>query len=406
MTFDKEIDFIKKNNLSTPVMFFNETLALEPLSLIKQHLKNTDIYYAVKSCYNVPLLHFFAEQKIGAEVMSELEFDLAKKCKFNNIIVNGMGRSSSFIEKVLKSTDTVFIVDTNRDLNIVKKFLEKNKQEKCRLGIRIRLNDKKKNYSDNHYLDPLNKLGNYTDSDVYRNFLSLIETENRAIWDIVHLHFTINELDPAVYIKIIEQLKQHIDLIKQQKNIYPERIDLGGGFEVYSRDLADKFKTLFMEIETEFSKNFPYQKLAVEPGRFLSAYSGYVFGKIIDIKQVQHKYWLITDIGTNVLIPNSNARYKLLYPKPSISGNLIGVTDGITSGVNNIIEKVFLSKLPTIGDYIIVGNVGGYTDVYSTFWGYSPFIVCNRYENSKIKITRTVKDIKKLHKIFFNRRKG
>ncbi len=60
----------------------------------------------------------------------------------------------------------------------------------------------------------------------------------------------------------------------------------------------------------------------------------------------------------------------------------------------------------TIEYSIIVGNVGGYTDVYSTFWGYSPFIVCNRYENSKIKITRTVKDITKLHKIFFNRRKG
>ncbi len=401
MSFDKEIDFIEKNNLSTPIMFFNETLALEPLNLIKQHLKNVEIYYAVKSCYNVPLLRFFAQQKIGAEVMSELEFDLAKKCKFNNIIVNGMGRSFSFTEKVLNSTDTIFIVDSNRDLDIVKKFLEKNKRKNCRLGIRIRLNDKKKNYSDNHYLDPLNKLGNYIDSDVYGNFLSLIETENRAIWDIVHLHFTINELNPSVYTKAIEEVKQHIDLIKKQKNIYPKRVDLGGGFEVYSKDLVDKFKTLFMEIEKSFSKNFSYQKLVVEPGRFLSAYSGYVFGKIIDIKQVQHKYWLITDIGTNVLIPNSNARYKLLYPKPSISGHLVGVTDGITSGVNNVIEREYLKNLPNIGDYMVVGNVGGYTDVYSTFWGYSPFVVCNKYENSKIKITRTIKDIKKLHKIFF-----
>ena len=215
------------------------------------------------------------------------------------------------------------------------------------------------------------------------------------------MHFTINELNPSVYTKAIEEVKQHIDLIKKQKNIYPKRVDLGGGFEVYSKDLVDKFKTLFMEIEKSFSKNFSYQKLVVEPGRFLSAYSGYVFGKIIDIKQVQHKYWLITDIGTNVLIPNSNARYKLLYPKPSISGHLVGVTDGITSGVNNVIEREYLKNLPNIGDYMVVGNVGGYTDVYSTFWGYSPFVVCNKYENSKIKITRTIKDIKKLHKIFF-----
>ena len=123
MNFTKELNFIKKHNLKTPVMFYSEVLAERPSLLIKDHLKECDIYFAIKSCYNVPLLRFFVSQNFGAEVMSEFEYNLAKLAKFKRIIVNGLGRPEKFIRKVLKDKSSTFIIDTDRDLDIVKVFI-------------------------------------------------------------------------------------------------------------------------------------------------------------------------------------------------------------------------------------------------------------------------------------------
>ncbi len=402
MNFINEIDFIKDHKLLTPVMFYDQTLAKSPVSLIKKHLKECDIYFALKSCYNIPMLRFFASQGFGAEIMSEFEYKLAKSAKFDRIIVNGLGRSEAFIKKILQDDNITLIIDTDRDLNIVKDYLSTHPKKNCSLGIRVRFHSSNKKNLNHLYCDPLNKLGNYEDSNVYLHFLSFIEHEKRAKWDIIHTHFTINELKADVYLDMLKKIKKHLAHIEKKRHISPLRVDVGGGFEVYTKENEKKLKQLFDKLSTMHQKIFPYKKLVVEPGRFLSAYAGYVIGKVIDIKQVENKFWLVTDIGTNVLIPNQNARYLLLYPPKKEDGLFVGITDGITSGANNIVESTYLNAVCKIGDYIVIGNIGAYTDVFSAFWGYAPFVVCNKDKDKYITVTRSPKDIKRLENTFFN----
>ncbi len=158
---------------------------------------------------------------------------------------------------------------------------------------------------------------------------------------------------------------------------------------------------MFKEISTKFNQNFKNTKLILEPGRYLSAYAGYTWGKVLDIKKVNDKYWIITDIGTNTLIPISNARYTLEYPHPTARGILVGITDGITSPANNIIFETKIKNLPNLGDYICISNTGAYTDVYSTFWGYCPHQVCFKNKNNEYIITRTEQNINDLYNLFF-----
>ena len=393
--------FVSSHNLHTPVMFFDESAAEKAIKLMCENLPNADIYFAVKSCYNLNLLRFFASHDLGAEVMSELEFNLAEKTKFKRIILNGLGRSEQCILKALKHKNTTLIVDSERDLNLVKQYLKEHKNQHCRLGIRLRFDYDENKAAKNQYLKHLNKLGNYVDSDFYTAFLDYVRHEKRAIWDIVHMHFTINELNSDTYVEAMKFLHEHLLHIKQQYNLMPQRIDLGGGIEVYSAEYETCLKKMFATIASEFSKLFTAQKLVMEPGRFLSACAGYVLGKVTDIKKIKTKKWLFTDIGTNVMIPNTNGRYKLLYPHPDNRGEHIGITDGITSGVNNIVEDLYLNQPLQIGDFLIIGNAGAYTDVYSTFWGYDPFTVCYVFKSGKIKITRSQEDINILRKVFF-----
>ncbi|MBR3675660.1 MAG: hypothetical protein IKN71_00795 [Alphaproteobacteria bacterium] len=393
-------NFLVAHNLNTPVMFYDENEAEKAVALISEYLKNSDIYFAVKSCYNLNLLRYFARRGLGAEVMSELELDLAQRAKFKKIILNGLGRSEACLMKALKQKNTTLIVDTLRDLGIVKNYLAAHPKASCQLGIRLRFDAGGLQVA-TPYSNQKNKLGNYVDSEVYKEFIALIQNEKRAKWDIVHMHFTINELCSEPYIAAMKILREHLADIKQKYAIMPQRIDLGGGIEVYSANREDKLKKLFTAVADEFAKLFSPQKLVLEPGRFLSASAGYVLGKVIDIKQIKNKKWLITDIGTNVLIPNQNARYELLHPLPSDGGENIGITDGITSGANNIVENTHISQPVQIGDDIIIGGAGAYTDVYSTFWGYAPFVVCHIYKSGKIKITRSPEDVNLLHSVFF-----
>ena len=401
MSVEAARQFLVSHNIETPVMFFDENEAQKTVSLISEHLKKADIYYAVKSCYNTNLLKFFASCGLGAEVMSELEFDLAKTAKFKRIILNGLGRSEQCIMKALQHKNTTIIVASKRDLHIVKRYLAEHQRQKCRLGIRLRFDLQGADGSKNLYLEPLNKLGNYIDSDFYQEFMEYVCHQKRALWDLVHMHFTINELNPSTYVNAMKFLQKHLTDIEQRFHIMPQRIDLGGGIEVFSQDQEQKFQTLFLTLADQFSTMFPDQKLVLEPGRFLSASSGYVIGKIVDIKQVKNKKWLITNIGTNVLIPNKNARYKLVYPQPSADGEYIGITDGITSGSNNIVNEAYLNVDVHIGDDIIIGNAGAYTDVYSTFWGYAPFTIGYIFKSGKIKITRSAETIHQMYNLFF-----
>ena len=303
--------------------------------------------------------------------------------------------------KALRRKNTIIIVDSIRDLQIIKQYLKVHRSKKCKLGIRLRFDLNQTSLSANHYSDPLNKLGNYADSEVYKEFLEYVKCEKRVKWDIIHTHFTINELSSQPYIEVMNFLHKHLLSIKQKYNLIPLRIDLGGGLEVYSKEYEKKIEKLFKAVSNRFSILFPRQTLIMEPGRFFSACAGYVVGKVVDIKQVKTKKWLITDIGTNVLIPNNNARYNLLYPQQDKKGVHIGITDGITSGVNNIVENVYISSSVQIGDTVIIGNVGAYTDVYSTFWGYEPFAVGYVYKSGKIKMVRKLQDIVFLKNIFF-----
>ena len=402
MDLSKELKFIESNKLSTPVLFYNCKKMAENFNMIKETIfsKNIEIYYAMKSCYDSLLLNYISSKTNGAEIMSELEYQLAKKHNFHSIILNGMGRSYELLENVSLHKNSTIIIDSKRDLENISKILEKNSKIKnIKLGIRLNLKLNDTDYKGNNYFQTEHKLGHDITSPFCKEFLQFCTNNNRVSWDLVHTHFTINEKKPDIYQQMLLKIKQKIEEYKTLYHIAPKRIDIGGGFEIYNPKEKNIFSNLFKQIIFTFNNLFPQSNLIIEPGRFLSAYSGYVIGKILDIKNKSGKIWLITDIGTNTLIPNGNARYCLYYPQETDHGFKVGISDGITSPTNNIIYETYLKKIPEIGSYIVIGNVGAYVDVFGSFWAYNPFKIAHINENNEIKLHRSQDDIQKLKDI-------
>ena len=398
--FEEQIDYIERNSLTTPITFFDERnldRALE--TLYEAFSKDVSIFYALKSCYNKKLLNSLSSNGLGVEVLSELEYKLAKQSGFTSIVLNGMGRSSDLLTETINDGNIV-IVDTITDLENLK-FLANNCKKSLKLGIRLRIN-LSNTYPENSYVSDDHPLGNYQDSDLFKQFLAFCNSKTNVKWEMLHVHIAINEVSSQIYKSTISKIVKVLHDIKVEHKIQPSIINLGGGFEVYDPRNKKLFINLFREIKEAFDSKLGDFNLAIEPGRYLSAHAGYTIGKVLDIKKVNNKYWIITDIGTNTLIPISNARYKLALPAPSKDGGdyKVGITDGITSPANNIISDVTINSLPEKGSYLCIENTGAYTDVYSTFWAYAPHIVCFINKDSEISDYRDREDIEKLKKIF------
>ena len=89
----------------------------------------------------------------------------------------------------------------------------------------------------------------------------------------------------------------------------------------------------------------------------------------------------------------------MYYPQEEVSGIKVGITDGITSPVNNIIYETYLKEIPKIDSYIVIGNVGAYVDVFGSFWAYSPFKIAHINEKMEIRIHRSQNDVQQLQNV-------
>lgn len=399
-SYSEIFSFIEQNSLSTPLTFYSERRIHDALSVMQSTLGETsNIYYALKSCYNPHVLRSLSG-KIGVEVMSEFEYNLARRYGFTSIVLNGMGRSTGLIQKAV-ADGAVIIIDSLKDIATLKRIATRQK-DVIRIGFRLRISLPELAET-NSYVAQDHPLGNNLETDFSQQFFRLLAEHSNIRWCMLHVHVAINEASPTIYLTVMEQIRHELSKVEATHGYRPEIINIGGGFEVYSSHHIDSFKSLFETIRNAFEKLFPSDYiLAVEPGRFLTAHSGFSVGRVLDIKEIRNKHWIITDIGTNTLIPIPNARYTLASPEPSSDGPFtVGITDGITSPSNNIVREAVLDQLPVIDSLICIENTGAYTDVYSTFWAYPPHVVYWIDTSGKIMPYRTTDDIKEMYRLYF-----
>ncbi len=333
--------------------------------------------------------------------MSELEYNLAEMHGFqtDSIIVNGIGRSSDFLKKAIIK-NSIVIIDSEQDFEKILN-LRKEINKKIRLGIRLKVDVS--NFSSSPYKSKYNKLGVFKNSELFKKFLKLVENDN-VDFTLIHCHFTINELDPSIYLEVLKQIKEYLfDFKNDHPHLNIEMINIGGGFEVYDEKNESKFKHLFSSIWQFFQAHFEQYTLAIEPGRYLVSHAGLVKTKIIDKKTFENKTWIYVDAGANMLIPNPHARYLLAYPSvnlPSAEKYTISIGDGITSPAHVYADEVEVNTMPQVDDTLIFSNCGAYTDVYSSFWVENIYQLFFLRKNGELICTRSKEKISQLRKLF------
>ena len=351
----------------------------EFLKAFRDLYPKTFIAYSYKTNY-IPKLCALIDRKGGyAEVVSEMEFDLAIKLGVlpQKIISNGPYKNEKAIKKCLLGGGIVNL-DSFYEIDIVEKIAQDNPEINMSIGIRCNF-DIGDSVTSRFGFD-INR------EDFYHAFGRLKRIDNISIKGL-HCHFPNRNIES--YIIRVDKM---LHLSNQLFSSPPEFIDLGGGFsgkmneslkkqfkykvpsyQEYAEAIAAKFRDFYKHLDESEKPN-----LLLEPGTALVADTMKFVVKVIDIKTIRNKiiatvsgskYNIIPTSAGGINLPitvyrkSENDRYYEEYDSVDIAGYTCIENDYLYKGYKGSLKR---------GDYLVFDNVGSYSIVLKP-----PFILPN-----------------------------
>ena len=144
-----------------------------------------------------------------------------------------------------------------------------------------------------------------------------------------------------------------------------EWFDIGGGFGIDNTIDFNKLDTELSKLKSTFSKPI---KIFIEPGRFIVAESGIIWGRVTQIKNKNNTKFIGTNIGMTDLIRPAlySAIHPIYFKKNNIDSfldsqtELVTVVGQICESGDILIKNLLVNNNIKINDSIIVTNTGAY----------------------------------------------
>lgn len=327
-----------------------------------------NIAYSYKTNYTPKFCKIVNELGGYAEVVSEMEVELALKCGVNPecIIWNGPIKNTIQLEKFLLMGVTVNI-DSIEEAYYIKDFSEKIDNM---LNIGIRCNYDVKD-------GVVSRFGLDVNSKEFENVLEIVTSTPNIIFKNFQCHFAKRQVEywPA-------RAKGMINLINHV-GVIPERIDIGGGiYGKMEESLKEQFLYEIPEYKayadaaaTVFANYFKEKdcmpELLIEPGSAIVGDCMKFVGTVKTIKQVRGKAFA-TILGSqkNISMEGINPPMEIIHMHEGDYFNNLNIV-GYTCIEGDVLYKNYDGKL-AVGDAIVISNCGSYSLVMKP-----PFILPN-----------------------------
>lgn len=331
---------------------------------------NWNIAYSYKTNYTPKLCKIVNELGGYAEVVSEMELEIAKRvgCKMDRVIWNGPIKNVPIMEKFLLDGGTINI-DCIEELEQVKDIHNRHSDKLINVGIRC-------NYDVNDGV--VSRFGFDIDGEDFMEAVKFATTTKNVKFINFQCHFAKRQIAywPA-------RAKGMVDLI-DRLGIIPERIDIGGGlfgkmadslkaqfsceipdYEAYAKAAAQVFADYFKDKDVK-------PELLIEPGSAVVGDCMKFAGTVKTIKNVRGK-WIATVLGSqkNISMTGINPPMEVV----SMGGEQKYYKDldfvGFTCIEGDVLYHNYTGKLAH-QDVIVISNCGSYSLVMKP-----PFILPN-----------------------------
>lgn len=331
---------------------------------------NWNIAYSYKTNYTPKLCKIVNELGGYAEVVSEMELEIAKRvgCKMDRVIWNGPIKNVPIMEQFLLDGGTINI-DSIEELEQVKDIHNRHADKLIHVGIRC-------NYDVNDGV--VSRFGFDIDGAEFMEAVKFATTTNNVKFINFQCHFAKRQIAywPA-------RAKGMVDLI-DRLGIIPERIDIGGGlfgkmadslraqfsceipdYEAYAKAAAQVFADYFKDKDVK-------PELLIEPGSAVVGDCMKFIGTVKTIKNVRGK-WIATVLGSqkNISMTGINPPMEVI----AMGGEQKEYKDldfvGFTCIEGDVLYHNYTGKLAH-QDVIVISNCGSYSLVMKP-----PFILPN-----------------------------
>lgn len=331
---------------------------------------NWNIAYSYKTNYTPKLCKIVNELGGYAEVVSEMELEIAKRvgCKMDRVIWNGPIKNVPIMEQFLLDGGTINI-DCIEELEQVKDIHNRHADKLINVGIRC-------NYDVNDGV--VSRFGFDIDGEDFMEAVKFATTTKNVKFINFQCHFAKRQIAywPA-------RAKGMVDLI-DRLGIIPERIDIGGGlfgkmadslraqfsceipdYEAYAKAAAQVFADYFADKDVK-------PELLIEPGSAVVGDCMKFIGTVKTIKNVRGK-WIATVLGSqkNISMTGINPPMEVI----AMGGEQKEYKDldfvGFTCIEGDVLYHNYTGKLAH-QDVIVISNCGSYSLVMKP-----PFILPN-----------------------------
>lgn len=331
---------------------------------------NWNIAYSYKTNYTPKLCKIVNELGGYAEVVSEMELEIAKRvgCKMDRVIWNGPIKNEPIMEQFLLDGGTINI-DSIEELEQVKDIHNRHADKLIHVGIRC-------NYDVNDGV--VSRFGFDIDGAEFMEAVKFATTTENVKFINFQCHFAKRQIAywPA-------RAKGMVDLI-DRLGIIPERIDIGGGlfgkmadslraqfsceipdYEAYAKAAAQVFADYFKDKDVK-------PELLIEPGSAVVGDCMKFIGTVKTIKSVRGK-WIATVLGSqkNISMTGINPPIEVIAMGGEQKEYKDLVFVGFTCIEGDVLYHNYTGKLAH-QDVIVISNCGSYSLVMKP-----PFILPN-----------------------------
>lgn len=315
---------------------------------------NPTVCYSVKSCGNINILKFLAQEGCGFDVTSGGELFRALQAGGDpkKIIYAGVGKTDQEIADGINAGIAAFNLESEAEIENIDRVAGQI-GKKAVGAIRINPDVDPKTHAKTTTGKKETKFGVDIERaervfEQYRNLKNL-----RIAGVHIHIGSPVYEIQP--YVDAVTKMTDLIDRLTK-KGHQIEWFDVGGGFGVnYENPEQAKPVTEHAKALVPLLQGKPYH-IAFEPGRYIAGNAGILLTKVLYRKQGGEKRFVIVDAGMNDLIrPTLYESYHHIWPVKTRPQDLDGTRNkAVVPADAEIVDVV--GPICESGDYLAKGR--------------------------------------------------
>lgn len=337
----------------------------------KKRYSNVNIGYSYKTNYMPSLCTIVREEGGYAEVVSDLEYAIARESgvKGEQIIFNGPVKERAVLVKAINE-GALINIDSMYEFQLLKKIYQTEAGlYPAHVGIRCNFPITGNEHS---------RFGIDIDSEDFNTICSELKDNSDFHLEGLHCHFSSATRSVASFGERTEKL---LDVTERVFTGSPKFIDIGGGFfgnlgeqfEKYFGFQAPGYDEYAKEITDKIRRKYPNQEteLILEPGTAIVADVIWYICKVWNLKKIRGRSYAQTSGSVQTVKPTGNSKnvpfYVLrdgqLYKQEDLQNAYSLDIAGYTCMEHDVICKDINIDLKE-GDILIFSNMGSYSTVF------------------------------------------